>query len=139
MTEVPDKFREEAKEIAAATHGAARDDKDARHDALTAQLLDMYKELQKAMFGKMDAEGEKVQDLKEGLGRLEGKVDTFIAAFPNKDPVGHLLAHEKEIKDAEKRDIFREKMKFLFWGLAMTAVSGWVLIVVWKAFLAGPK
>ena len=139
MTEIPDKFREEAAEIAKAQHGAARDDRDIRTDDMTSRLLTMYERLQNEMFGHMASEGTKVQELKDAVVRIEVKVAAFIAAFPEGDPIGHLRDHETRIKDAKKREDFREKMKFAFWALAMGSVTVWLGAVVWKAFLVGPK
>ena len=132
------KFREEAREVAAA-HGAARDDKDARHDAFTSRLLTLYEGLQKTMVEYMIGEGEKVQEIKDGLARVEAKVDSFVAGFPAGDAVLHRLAHEAQIKDELKKEQFWGKMKFAFWALVMASATLWIGVVAWKAFLMGPE
>lgn len=43
MAEAPDKYREEAREVAAASHGASRDDRDRRQDALMADIVSMMR------------------------------------------------------------------------------------------------
>lgn len=139
MVEVPDKYMAEAAETARVAHGAARDDRDSRQDGITAELLSMVRNLQDKVLNHMSEEGEAVQELKRSSQRIEIKVDSILSAFPNKDPVGHLLAHEKEIKDAEKKDVFKEKMKFAFWALVMSAATVWGGIVAWASFLKGPK
>ena len=139
MSDVPDKFRAEAAEIAQAQHGAARDDRDVRQDDLTSRLLGMYERLQNEMFGHMATESTKVQELKDGLARVETKVEAFVSAFPNGDAILHRLAHEEDINKNLRRENFFEKMKFAFWALVMASATVWGGIVVWKAFLMGPK
>ena len=104
---VIDKYREEAKEVAAAAHGAARDDKDARHDELFSRLLTLYEKLNEVIRQHMADEGQKVLELKEGLARVELKVDGFVAAFPAGDAVLHRLAHEAQIKDEVEENLWQ--------------------------------
>ena len=139
MTEILDKYREEAKEVAAATHGLARDDRDVRQDDLTSRLLQMYERLQEEMFGHMSDEGKKVQELKEAMTRIEGKVDDLTSAFPNKDSVGHRLAHEKEMKDAGISERFWQAIKLALAILAIGGAAAWAAHALWPAFLMGPK
>lgn len=138
MAEAPDRFREEAKEVAAEAHGAARHDKDMR-TRITAKLLDMVDHLQRDVVEHMKKEGETVRELKEGLARVEKKVDDFVDAFPDGDAVQHRLAHEGQIQTAREKREFWGKIKFTLVALALTAATGWIGVVVWKAFLLGPK
>jgi septation ring formation regulator EzrA len=136
--QIPDRFREEAKEVAAEAHGAARDDKDMRSDRITAKLLDMVDYLQRDVLDHMKQEGETVRELKEGLARVEAKVAEFVSAFPAGDAVQHRLAHEAQIEDAREKKEFWAKIKFTLVALVLTAVTGWIGFVVWRAFLLGP-
>ena len=138
MIEVPDKFREEAMEVAAAHHGAARDEKDQRSDRVTARLLDMCIDLQTKVFDHMTDTGGIVRELKEGLTRVEKKVEEFVTAFPDGDSIRHRMAHEAQIKAATNSDAFWGKLKFTFWALILTFSTGWLGIVIWKAVLVGP-
>jgi len=135
-----DKYREEAKEVAAATHGAARDDRDARQDRLSDRLLGMYEKAQDAMFTRMAMEGDTVREIKEGLARVEKQVDEFVKAFPEGDPVKHRLGHEADLD-------FAKTKKYILTGVVVTVVAMltvaaivWVIsVAVWPAFLHGPK
>jgi len=138
MSELPDYFREEAEEVAAAGRGAARDDKDQRSDVLTARLLDMVVGLQRYVMENMRKEGDAVQELKKSLERVEKRVEEFMSAFPNGDANGHLRDHEERIKSAKKHEEFIEKMKFTISALLVTAGAVWAGIVLWKAFILGP-
>lgn len=138
MAEAPDRFREEAKEVAAEAHGAARDDKDMRSDRITAKLLDMVDHLQRDVVDHMRKERETVQELKEGLARVETKVAEFVSAFPDGDAIQHRLAHEAQIEAAREKKEFWGKIKFTLVALVLAAVTGWIGVVVWKAFLLGP-
>ena len=134
-----DKFLEEAHEVAVAAHGAARDDKDMRTDRITAKLLDMVDHLQRDVVDSMKKAGDDVKDLKGGLARVEAKVAEFMSAFPNADSQGHLRDHEMRIDEARDKKVFWEKMKFTIAALVVTTAVGWFGIVIWKAFLLGPK
>ena len=141
MAETPDKFREEAKAVADEAHGAARDDKDMRSDRITAKLLDMVDHLQRDVVDHMVRERATVNELKEGLARVEAKVAEFVSAFPSGDAVQHRLAHEAQIEAAREKKEFWGKIKFTLVALILTAVTGWtgwIGVIVWKAFLLGP-
>jgi hypothetical protein len=139
MAEAPDKFREEAKEVAAEAHGAARDDKDARGDALTAQLLNMFETLQNNMLRHMESEGAVVQALQISITALTVKTDRFMAAFPDGDPRAHCEYHELLIATAREKKEFWTKMRYDLTRLGLLAFSLWALYALWKSFLLGPK
>lgn len=141
MAEPPDRFREEGKNLAAADahYSAARDDKDERSDRVTARLLDMCIDLQAKVFDHMTITGANVRELKDGLTRLEKKVEEFVSAFPEGDAIKHRLAHEDYMKKRLKRETFREKITFTIAVFIICGVLGWLAVVVWGAFLMGPK
>lgn len=139
MTEAIDRLREDAMEVAAETHGAARDAKDTRTDLITAKLLDMVDRLQRDVVEHMKTEGEAVREVKEGLARVEAKVESFVQAFPSGDAIQHRLAHEAQIEATREKKEFWGKIKFTLVALVLTATTGWIGIVIWKAFLIGPK
>src|ERR1035437_5081120 len=114
MAEIFDKYREEAKEVATAAHGAARDDRDARQDGLTDRLLRMYDKIQDALLLNMSTQEDTVRDIKESLARVEKQVAGFVNAFPDGDVPGHLQDHKTRIEDARDKKIFWGKMKFAF-------------------------
>lgn len=97
MSEILDKFREEAKEVAAAAHGAARDDKDTRRDELFSRFLTLYEKLNEVIRMHLADEGEKVQELKDGLSRVEIKVDRFVE---------ELAMIEKDEFHIRRRDLY---------------------------------
>lgn len=68
-----------------------------------------------------------------------GKLDRFSKAFPNDDPDGHRRFHEAEIRRAEARAEFWEKMRFevVKWGLF--GFLGWAAYQLWIAFIHGPQ
>ncbi len=131
--------RERDEEVASNIHRAMRDVRDKAGDDLTAQLVGMVDRLQGRLLDHMLETRETVKDVKDGLTRVETKVTEFIAAFPNGDATLHRVAHENQICIAKERRLFWGRIKFTFVALALTAVTGWIAIVVWKAFLLGPK
>jgi hypothetical protein len=142
MTEIPintEKYLEEAVAVRAIAHGEARDDRDARQDRTTAALIDMLRDLQRESVATMKSGGAAVQDLKDSLLRVETKVEKFMSAFPNGDADGHRRAHEDQIKVGDKNEIFWGKIKFTLVALLLSGAVVWISIVLWKAFLMGPK
>lgn len=138
MDDTAGKFRADAKEAAAEVHGAARDDKDMRTDRITARLLDMCIDLQTMVFDHMTNTGATVREIKDGLARVEKRVEEFVSAFPDGDAAQHRLAHEAQIEAAREKKEFWGKIKFTLIALVLTVVTGWIGVVVWKAFLLGP-
>lgn len=59
---------------------------------------------------------------------------SFSEAFPDGDPHGHRIAHEKQIKTATGWDRMKSDVvsKFLTGGLWIAA--GWLLLAVWESF-----
>lgn len=139
MNEATDKFRSASHEAASQAHGAARDDKDMRSDRITAKLLDMVDNLQRDVMENMKLEGETVRELKGQIENLAAKVDAFMSAFPEGDAIQHRMAHEAQIKEAAKREKFWGQIQFTVVALLLSAGVVWIGIVVWKAFLLGPK
>jgi hypothetical protein len=123
---------------AAEEHAGQRDAKDQRSDVLTARLLDMVVGLQKDVMDNMRKEGAAVQELKEGLARVEKRVEDFVSAFPEGDAVQHRKVHEGQIEAAKKKELFWEKMKFTFWALVLSSMTLWLAVAAWRAFLMGP-
>ena len=126
-------------DVAEETHAVERDARDMRSDRITAKLLDMVDHLQRDVVDHMVRERATVNELKEGLARVEKRVEEFVSAFPSGDAVKHRLAHETQMREEKKKEQFWEKMKFTFWALVLTGVTVWIVIVLWKAFLLGPK
>lgn len=124
---------------AAEIHTVELDAKDMRTDRITAKLLDMVDRLQRDVLDYMKQEAETVRELKEGLARVEKRVEDFVSAFPAGDAIQHRLAHEAQIEAAREKKEFWGKIKFTLVALVLTAVTGWIGVVVWKAFLLGPK
>ena len=147
--EVPlntDKYMEEAKELRAISHGAARDDSDARKDRTTASLIDMLRDLQHEVLINMKSGGAAVQDLKgevrdlkDGLLRVEASVKQFVKAFPGGDADEHRKDHEDKIQKARDRHRFWQGMQLALAIGATGAVAGWLIHVIWPAFLMGPS
>ena len=131
--------RERDEEVASNIHGAMRYVRDKSADAITAQLLNMVQMLQNRLLDHMLEEKETVKELKDGLGRVESKVVAFISAFPNGDAVLHRVAHETQICASKERHQFWSKIKFTLVALLLSGAAVWVGIVLWKAFLIGPK
>lgn len=130
---------ERSEDIASNIHDAMRDVRDKNSDVITAQLLNMVQSLQDRLLNHMMEERAVVQELKDGLGRVETKIVSFISAFPNGDAVLHRRAHEEQMTEVDRKKEFWEKIKFTLVALALTAVTSWIVVVVWKAFLVGPK
>lgn len=60
-------------------------------------------------------------------------------AFPNGDPHGHRLAHEKQIEDAEGwKAIRRELITQVAKGGVLVA-AGWLMLAIWQAFKESVK
>ena len=64
---------------------------------------------------------------------------TIKRGFPGEDPDGHRRAHETIIQDEKDRREFRLKLKHGVVQWVVIIVLGWLGIVVWNAFLQGPK
>ncbi len=67
-----------------------------------------------------------------------GQLHKFIAdAFPDGDPHGHRIAHEKQIKSADAWDKFRFGLfEHVAKGGALLVI-GYVALALWDAFKAG--
>ncbi len=130
------RFRADA---AAEVHTVERDAKDMRSDRITAKLLDMVDHLQRDVLDHMRKEGETVRELKDGLARVEKRVEDFVQAFPAGDAIQHRLAHEAQIEAAREKKEFWAKIKFTLTALVLTAIIGWAAFALWAAFLLGPK
>ena len=139
MTEILDKYREEAKEVAIATHGAARDDKDTRHDKLTAQLLDMFQDLHRDVMAHMKDEHETLRAVQTSVNKLEEKSDLFLSAFPNKNPVDHREYHESLITIVNDKAAFWARMRWYLIEAGIFSFLAWAGYQLWRAFLMGPK
>ena len=134
-----DKYREEAKEVAQAAHGAARDDADARKDAMNLQLLKMFDGLQTEILGYIKTQGLITNNLLNSVDKMEAKVDRILSAFADDDPASHREYHELLIKLARDKAEFWGRMR---WHLVEASIFGflaWALYALWMAFLAGPK
>lgn len=73
-------------------------------------------------------------------GKLMKEIhEMFKAAFPDGDPVGHRRSHEDWIEEQKTNREFWAKTKqhVVQWGIVVAL--GWVGIVLWTAFLQGPK
>lgn len=62
----------------------------------------------------------------------------FKASIPNGDADGHRKAHEYYIEKDKKDEEFRQFIKKTITGVILTAVTSWVGLALWQAFLAGP-
>lgn len=148
MTEL-DQLRDEAREVAAATHGAARDDRDTRHDEMTNRLLGMYEKIQNAMMNHMTAEVDTVREIKEGLARVErdqkeglarveAKIEEIVTAFPE-GGAKHRIDHEELIERRQETRRFWEKLRIIVTTFIIGGLGTWMIVVIWRAFLLGPK
>lgn len=78
--------------------------------------------------------------LDEALSRKFGELKRlFESAFPNKDPVGHRIAHEKYIKDADFYKGVKEKVVVGVITAVLVAVLGFAFTAIWIQFLRGPQ
>lgn len=111
---------------------------DRREDGLTAKLLDMYDRLQQNVITHMQEEGETVREIKEGLARVEAKVEEIMTAFPE-GGAKHRLDHESLIDARKSSKQFWEKMKLVIATLVVGGLGTWITVIVWRAFLLGPK
>lgn len=139
ITEEREHERAQEESIAANLHGAMRDVRDSKSDSVTAQLVGMVDRLQTRFLDHMLEEKETVKELQGFIERLDSKVSDFISAFPDGDATSHRIAHEVQMKLARESHDFWSKIKFTLVALLLTAATSWVVFVVWKAFLIGPK
>lgn len=125
--------------VAADHAAAARDERDVRGDAVTAQLLKLFEDLQSRVMSHMDEEATIIRGLSSGLSELTAKTEQFLSAFPGGDAKAHCEYHQLLIDAARDRSEFWKKMRYDLtrWGLFGFLV--WGLYALWKAFLLGPK
>ncbi len=124
---------------AVAAHTAARDGKDLRDDTLTIRLLGMVEKLQGDVINHMHSEAKTVDELQESISRLEGRVAGFINAFPKGDPDAHRIAHERIIEESTDSRQFWRAIRLALAILMLGGIASWIGVVVWRAFLMGPK
>lgn len=81
-------------------------------------------------------ETKMMEHLDSGFDRL---TQTFAAAFPNGDPHGHRLAHEKAIRDAGGWAKLKAEVigKFLTAGLWVAA--GFLAVAAWESIKSSIK
>lgn len=130
---------EETSSLAADAAGVARDERDARGDAVTAQLLKLFEDLQVRVMTHMDEESQIIRGLASGLAELTARTEQFLLAFPGGDAKTHCEYHQLLIDTARDKAEFWKKMRYdlIRWGLF--GLAGWALYAMWKAFLLGPK
>lgn len=80
-----------------------------------------------------------VNALSEQSRLVKGLTETVNHAFPDGDVEKHRIAHEKWIKKAEKDEEFWLDVKKKAVGSVVTALVLWAGIVLWTAFVQGPK
>lgn len=81
---------------------------------------------------------DNVRDVvKESNERLERMISDVADSIPNRDYVGHRMAHTQEMKKATTaQELHMEAKKTIIrWGLP--AVLGFVGLALWEAFKAG--
>jgi hypothetical protein len=86
----------------------------------------------------MKTEGVIIEDLKRGLVRVEKRVEDFLTAFPEGNGARHRIEHEAQRLETKERKELWSKLQFTLLALMLTALTAWLVIVVWKAFLLGP-
>ena len=139
MVELPDKYREEAKEVAAATHGAARDEGDSRKDAMTAQLLRMFEGMNTEIIGYIKTQALITNNVLANLDKAQTAIDRLMSAFAEDDPIAHREYHELLIKIVRDRSEFWSKMRWHLVEVGIFSFLAWAGYQLWKAFLMGPK
>lgn len=60
-------------------------------------------------------------------------------AFPNGDPHGHRMAHEKAIRDAEGWSAIKRELITKVATGGVWVAMGWLLLAAWQAFKEGVK
>lgn len=130
---------EEASVTAADVAAAARDERDVRGDAVTAQLLKLFEELQARVLLHMDEESKIIRDLSSGLVELTAKTNQFLSAFPDGDAKAHCEYHQLLIATARDKSEFWKKMRYDLVRYGLLGFLAWGLYYLWKAFLLGPK
>jgi hypothetical protein len=68
----------------------------------------------------------------------EAVAELLKRSFPDGDPDGHRRHHEASIAAAEAKAAFWEKMRFEITRWGLVGVLGWLAIIAWRGFLAGP-
>ena len=80
-----------------------------------------------------------VNALSEQSKLIRALTETINKAFPDGDPEKHRLAHEEWIEKDKKDEEFWLDVKKKAVGSVVTAVVLWIGIVLWTAFVQGPK
>jgi hemerythrin len=79
-----------------------------------------------------------MRDEEKEIERITTTLHTFTGAFPDGDPHGHRAYHDAVISRIKKRADFYEKMTLALGEYGLIGFTGWLLYVVWSAFLQGP-
>ena len=117
----------------------------------TRQAVEEHKlEMQEQFHGlkrEMETHARKVESLSASTlsviekqnGLIKDLKDAFVKAFPEGDAESHRRAHEDWIeKDKAERE-FWAKLKQNTINWVVVAVLSWVGLVLWGAFVQGPK
>jgi ElaB/YqjD/DUF883 family membrane-anchored ribosome-binding protein len=146
-----------------------RDNRRRAEDAMAFQLMtetrQMVKEIEQVMEAKLDSMTSELhmhrrqsEDRHEEISKrieaisqstvnalaeqsrlIKELTKTVHHAFPNGDAEAHCAAHEDWIKKKKDDDEFWLDIKKKAVGSVVTAVLLWVGIVLWTAFVQGPK
>ena len=74
-----------------------------------------------------------MEHLDSGFDRL---TQTFASAFPDGDPHGHRIAHEKAIKAATGWDRLKADIVSKFLTAGLWATAGFLAFAAWESFKA---
>ena len=98
--------------------------------ALVSEVLSGQQQLHE----KMDAHTKTVPQV------LQGAIEKLVSeAFPDSDPELHRRIHEADLKKAEARAEFWQKLLLELCKYGLLGFVGWAAIALWKTFLAGPS
>lgn len=117
-----------------------------------SEVMDKFREEETARHAKLEG---MIADTNTRIDELMRSVDTYTdaaekvfnalgEAFPadrrgKPDFAGHANAHERWIEEARESRELRAYIKKIVAASAAVAILSWLAVVVWPAFLQGPK
>lgn len=73
------------------------------------------------------------EDTKAQIAVLAARVERLEEAFPDSDPAGHRIYHERLIDKRERWDDVKHRLVMHIAGWGALGLIGWIVYVLWEA------
>lgn len=101
---------------------------------LSSELIELIREI---YVNQLAIDAKLTQHMREETVELTNEIaQLLIRSFPDGDPDGHRRRHESELKQAEAKAAFWEKMAFEITKWGLLGFLGWVNVEIYKIVLS---